>query len=79
MDVVQGHLLGPYLEIMNIPTHTDTIKRETTTQNPTRLATGGLFSGVDVTGAVPVVLLVCAADRNIRSTHLYYIIHFTEG
>lgn len=64
MDVVQGHLLGPYLEIMNIPTHTDTIKRETTTQNPTRLATGGLFSGVDVTGAVPVVLLVCAADRN---------------
>ena len=47
-DTLHGHFFGPYLEHTSITTQTETTRRETTTQNPTRFVIEGLFSKLSV-------------------------------
>ena len=47
-DTLHGHFFGPYLKHTSITTQTETTRRETTTQNPTRFVIEELFSKLSV-------------------------------
>lgn len=63
-DTLHGHFFGPYREHTNITTHREITRKETTTQNPTRLVIEGLLPELSVLGEEGVeVVLACTVKR----------------